>query len=190
MKNHYLFTNQISKIGKTLIQDMFKPTTARILLACCIPLLVLRVSAQEVRELNSVLSGNDVEINQIRSLVNDLQPALYYQQGELIGDRVVTPLLIDTDAASLNQIYANNPQFSNVQIIRIRLNSPEDLNVNLDISRLEFFPNLKYVYFLCTFDICEDESSKSVCEIGKISKMIISGESSKIKFFYLISIPS
>ena len=190
MKNQILLRNQLSSIGKVLFQDIIKMTSARILFACCVSLLVLRVSAQEVRELNNVLLENNVETIQIRSLVNDLQPALYYQQGVLINSNVETPLLIDIDAASLNQLYANNPQFSDVQIIRIRINNPEDLYKNLDISRLGFFPNLKYVYFLCTFEICEEQASKSACEIGKISKLIISGDSSKIKFFYLISIPS
>jgi hypothetical protein len=190
MKNHNLLTNHFSKIGKILFQHIFKPTSARIFLAFCIPLLVIRVSAQEVRELNSILSENNVETNQIRSLINDLQPALYYQQGSLISDKVETPLLLDTDAASLNLLYANNPLFNSIEILRIRINNQEDLRNNLDISRLEFFPNLKYVYFLCTFDICEEQASKSACEIGKISKLIIPEGSSKIKFFYLISIPS
>lgn len=190
MKIQNLFNNQNSTIGRSSFQDLFKIALRSLLLVFCISLLAIKVSAQDVRELNSVLSGNNTEANQLRILVNDIQPTLYFQQSQIIGDKVETPVLIVADAASLNQLYVNNPLYNSVQIIQIRINDPEDLNINLDISSLGFFPNLTYVYFLCTFDICEGESSKSVCTIGKISKMIVSGESGKIKFLYLISIPS
>jgi hypothetical protein len=190
MKNQNLFSNQTSTIGKSSFQDLFNPTSLRLLLAFCISLLVIKVSAQEVRELNSVLSGNNTEVNRLRSLVNDIQPTLFFQQSEVIGDKVEAPVIIDADAASENQLYTNNPKFNSVEIIRIRINSPEDMKLVLDISRLESFTNLKYIYFLCAFDICEEQSSKSACEIGKISKMMSSGGNSKIKFFYEISIPS
>ena len=190
MKNQNLFRNQSSTIGNSSFRDLFKQTSCRLLLALCISLLTLKVSAQEVRELNSVLSGNNNEANRLRSLVNDIQPTLSFQQNEVIGDKAGAPVLIDADVASVNQLYLNNPKFNSVEIIRIRINSPEDLNLVVDMSRLESFTNLKYLYFLCAFDICEEQSSKSACEIGKIIKMISSGGNSKIKFFYEISIPS
>lgn len=189
MKNQNLFSNQTLTFGKSSFSDLFKPASRRLLLAFCISILVLKVSAQEVRELNSVLSGNNTEANRLRSLVNDIQPALSFQQSEVMGDKTEAPVLLDADVASVNQLYINNPKFNSVEIIRIRINSPEDLKLALDISRLGSFTNLKYIYFLCAFDICEEQSSKSACEIEKILKMISSGES-KIKFFYEISIPS
>jgi hypothetical protein len=190
MKNQNSFSNQNSTIGKSSFPDLFKLASRRLLLAFCIFLIALKVSAQEVGELNNALSGNDSEVNRLRSLVNDIQPTLIFQQNEVIGDKVEAPVLIDADVASVNQLYINNPKFNRVEIVRIRINSPEDLNLVLDISKLESFTNLKYIYFLCAFDICEGQPLKSNCEIGKILKMITSGGNSKIKFFYEISIPS
>ena len=101
MKNQNLFRNQSSTIGNSSFRDLFKQTSCRLLLALCISLLTLKVSAQEVRELNSVLSGNNNEANRLRSLVNDIQPTLSFQQSDVIGDKAGAPILIDADEQSI-----------------------------------------------------------------------------------------
>ena len=190
MKKTILFSDHSSTVRKSLSRVIIKLILSRILLVTCILFLVFQVSAQEVKELNGSLSGNNAETNKLRSLVNDLQPTLYFQQNEQVGNNVEAPLLIDSDAASVDQFYVKNPEYNSVELIRIRINSPEQMNLFLDISKLDSFINLKYIYFLCAFDLCEEQSAKSACEIWKISKMINQGTNTGIRFYYLISIPS
>ncbi len=190
MKKQRTINDKQIKTEKSSFLNSFKFASGRLLLAFCISFFAFSVSAQEVKELSGLLNGNTEDINHLRSLVNDIQPTFYFQQSELIGDKGEMPTLIDTDVASVNQLYKDNPAYSSVEIIRIRISSPEDLNLILDISRLSAFLSLKYVYFLCDFKICGEQSAISDCEIGKIAKMISPEENRGITFIYLISIPS
>jgi hypothetical protein len=167
-----------------------KELPGKIILAFCLVFMVYQASAQEVKELSSALSDNNTEMVQLRSLVNDSQQTIYFQQGKIVGDIVESPVFADVDVASVKELYKINSEFNSVQIIRIRINNAEDLNLALDMTKLGTFKDLKYICFLCTFDICEGQSPKSYCETGKILKMINSGGSSSVHFYYLISIPS
>jgi len=190
MKNPNLFDQQFLYRANRWCFKSLKVAGKRIAITLFLLATTLAVSAQEVKELNSVLSGNSPEYTALGSLVNDVQPTLYLQQGKIIGDKVEKPVFTDADVASLDQLYINEAVFNQVQIIRIRVNNPEELEAVIDISKLVSFENLKYIYFLCTFDMCEGQSLKSECETGKILKMIHSGDQSRISFFYEISIPS
>lgn len=190
MKKQKLLINLNPYIERDLVKTLYKMLSKYTFLVVCISLIGIKVSAQEVRELNSVLAVNDSETNSLRNLIYDLQPVIYFQQGENIVNRGETPVYIDTDVASIDKLYVANSDFNSIEIIRIKINNPSELNLILDTSRLNSFVNLKYILFLCTFDICKGQSLKSACELSKISNIISIGEKTDIRFFYLISIPS
>lgn len=170
--------------------NSIKLTSIRTILIFYFFMLLLCSSAQDIKELNNFLSGDSPEINKLRSLAYDLQPVLYFQQNKHAEDKVDKPFMVDTDAVSIDQLYTHNADFTSIEIILIRISNPKDFDHILEISRLEAFINLKYVYFLCNYNICSEQLQKSTCEVRKIAKMISLGGNSNLIYFYLISIPS
>ena len=137
-------------------------------------------------ELNSMLvqmtgSGDSVmaeEAAHIKSLVTDIQPTVYV--GDVVrasGESV--PVCADVKAGAFSKLSIENPLFGQVELITIRINSNADLSTILDLSTIQGFTSLKYIRLLCSFD-CTAE------QLGAI----VTGNTSGIKVFYSISIPS
>lgn len=189
MKTKHLLNRHFLNSPKSPSSGSLKLALSSFLLLIILSLTGFRASAQEVSELTGVLSGDDQTAGELRTLY-ELVPTLYIYAGGPFRTNLEPPAGIDVEAGSMDQLYAANPEYSTVQIIRIRIKTPEDLNLALDVSRLAGFNSLKYVYFLCGLEICEDSPSKSACEIEKITKMILSDGNSTFRFFYLIAKPS
>lgn len=137
-------------------------------------------------ELSSMLtqmteSGDTVlveEATQIRSMVTDLHPTVYV--GDVIkASGESSPVRADVKAGAVSKLGVENSLFEQVELITIRINSHADLSAALDLSAIQGFTNLKYVRILCSFD-CTAE------QLGSI----VTGNTSGIKVFYSISIPS
>jgi hypothetical protein len=137
-------------------------------------------------ELNTTLtqmteSGDNVLVEEaagIKSLVNDLRPTVY------VGDVVKAsgesaPVRADVKAGSISKLSIENSLFEQVELITIRINSPADLSSVLDLSAIQGFTSLKYVRLLCSFE-CKAE------QLGAI----VTGNTTGIKVFYSVSIPS
>jgi len=137
-------------------------------------------------ELNSMLtqmtaSGDTVLIDEaadIKSLVTEMRPTVY------VGDVVKAsgesfPVRADVKAEAVSKLGFENVLFEQVELITLRINSQADLSVTLDLSAIQGFTNLKYVRILCSFE-CTAE------QLGAI----VTGNTSGIKVFYSVSIPS
>ncbi len=141
---------------------------------------------QSFFELNSKLaemreSGDTIitrEANYIKSLTTELHPTVY------VGEDVTAiteslPLRADIKAGSLGKLSIGNPLFEKVELITIRFSSPAELATTLDLSLIQGFMSLRYIRILCSFE-CDTE------QLGAI----VTGNTSGIKVFYSISIPS
>jgi hypothetical protein len=181
---------QILTTQKSRFRNPVKLLSEIVLLFFFNVLINSSISAQEVRSLNSVIGVKNVETLKLRSLLFDQQPTLYLEENNVVSEKVDSPLLLETDAASIKRLYEIKPEYNNVEVVRINIEKQEDLNLLLDIARLSNFNNLKYLYFLCTFDICTDQTTKSACETEKILKMVTPSKNSNITILYLISIPT
>jgi len=133
----------------------------------------------KLTELNA--SGDSVMIKEattIESLIYTIQPTLYIQQGVQKTFDQTPPVRINMDAQSVNKLSDTNPLFGQVELITIKIDSPTDLNISLNLSALPGFINLKYVYFLCSFN----------CSPEDITKLFTPNPG--VTVFYIVSLPS
>jgi hypothetical protein len=153
-------------------------------------LLVLLASAglnAQVAELKSSLelmkaSSDAAKISQaahIESLIYDLLPSVTIREGKVATYSVAPFVSVDVDIPSIGKIWEDNPLFAKAELLTIQINSLDDLKLVLDLTSLTAFPNLKYVYFLCSVN-CTPE------QVNALVKEAVPG----ILLYYLISIPS
>lgn len=141
--------------------------------------------AQDLTELNGYLeqlksSADPAEVTDalhLESLVSDFQPIIYVGKS-IVAHNEKQPVCAEAKSGSTDGLTTENPLFSQVELITIRLQSASEMNFVLDLSKLISFTNLKYVCFLCEFN----------CEIEDVQKLFIA--KTGITVTYKISIPS
>lgn len=163
----------------------------------CMLFLSASSFGQEINELGTKLSAMDKsadayirnEAVYLKSLVSDLQPTLYLQNGKFKQTELQISKRINTDVSSLQLLNLQNPIYENAEIICIKIENENDLLATLNLSDLSGFKSLKYVYFLCTFNVCQGQYSPSECEVEKIAQIIKRNENPGYLVFYSVIIP-
>ena len=118
------------------------------------------------------------EAVRIESLVYSLQSRLYILQGVEKTYGIVPPVCATVDAQSVNKLKDADSLFSQVELITIKIDKPDDLNLSLDLTALSGFTNLKYVHFLCSFSCAPEDLSKLLTPNPAVT------------VFYIVSLPS
>lgn len=121
----------------------------------------------------------------LKKLAYDLNPTLYLRNGSTNNPSGKTPVCLDTDMTSLGKLYEVNELYQQVEYITIRVEKDKDLSAMVNSVKFQDFRNLKYIYFLCTFEVC----SGTGCEIPIISQMVQETESLNLLILYKVSIP-
>ncbi len=143
------------------------------------------INAQEINEINGYLKQMKTSANagiisdalHLESLVRDFQPTIYVGKS-IVAHTETRPVCAEAKSGSIDGLTTENPLFSQVELITIRLQSASEMNFVLDLSKLISFTNLKYVCFLCEFN----------CEIEDVQKLFI--PKTGITVTYKVSIPS
>ena len=122
------------------------------------------------------------------SLASEIHPAIYLKGNTDMksfgnGDATV----VNTDAASIPMLYATNPAFGKVELIKITINSATDEAVILDLLKAASFTSLKYV--LCVFEYDSCGGNKDTCLPTKTDKLCKAPAESNVKVLYQLSIP-
>ena len=122
------------------------------------------------------------------SLASEIHPAIYLKGNTDMksfgnGDATV----VNTDAASIPMLYATNPAFGKVELIKITINSATDEAVILDLFKTASFTSLKYV--LCVFEYDSCGGNKDTCLPTKTDKLCKAPAESNVKVLYQLSIP-
>ena len=147
----------------------------------------LSSSAQEVKEFGKMLAAmkasTDVAVSsqasKLESLVYELHPSVNIQE-RIVSTFAEAPFIcVDIDAQSVSKLKDVNPLFSHAELLTIRINNQNDLNMALDLASLKGFSNLKYINFICSFE----------CSPEQVSKLIKTSDT-KIIVSYLVSVPS
>lgn len=155
-----------------------------------------KVYGQQVLELNGTLSSmkassdasQKTEADNLKSLVYDLKPALYFQNGQLTQAEKQVPVKIITDVASIHLLSDSNNLYNQVELICIKVENTSDLNFVLNVPDLASFKKLRYIFFLCTFEACPGDPESGSCIPDKISKMIQGSDNSGFTIYYQYSI--
>ena len=122
------------------------------------------------------------------SLATEIHPAIYLKGNTDMksfgnGDATV----VNTDAASIPMLYATNPAFGKVELIKITINSATDEAVILDLFKTASFTSLKYVLCVFEYDSCGGKSE--ACLQAKTDKLCKTPAESTVKVLYQLSIP-
>jgi hypothetical protein len=153
------------------------PSHSKIIFSIIFSIIVnIQLSAQTLTavELNDYLSSTGVkksrvtttskqaETNSLESLVYDLHPTAYIQNGEIkiYGDKPVVKA--ELSPSSFPLFNSGNPALSQIELLVVKLNADEEANIFLDFSQNRDFKRLKYVYVQCPFE----------CSPSQVEKMI------------------
>ena len=150
--------------------------------------------AQQIHELKSYMnemrSSADpalaAEGARLKSLVSDLHPTEYLNWGQQKKASGGDPVVVRFDAKSVNRLYGNNPAYQNVELLKVKVGSPDELKSAIDLSRLPSGGSLKYLIIVFTYDVCGGGTDK--CLSGKVRDMV-TGAESPVVVLYELSIP-
>lgn len=122
------------------------------------------------------------------SLATEIHPAIYLKGNTDMksfgnGDATV----VDTDAASIPMLYATNPAFGKVELIKITIKSATDEAVILDLLKAASFTSLKYV--LCIYQYASCGGKSETCLPSKTDKLCKTPAESAVRVLYQLSIP-
>ena len=122
------------------------------------------------------------------SLATEIHPAIYLKGNTDMksfgnGDATV----VNTDAASIPMLYATNPAFGKVELIKITINTAADEAAMLDLLKAASFKSLKYVLCIYQYDSCG--GNKDTCLPTKTDKLCKAPAESNVKVLYQLSIP-
>ena len=122
------------------------------------------------------------------SLATEIHPAIYLKGNtDMKSFGNVDATVVDTDAASIPMLYATNPAFGKVELIKISINSAVDEAVILDLLKAASFTSLKYVLCIYQYDSCG--GNKDTCLPTKTDKLCKAPAESNVKVLYQLSIP-
>jgi hypothetical protein len=158
-----------------------------------LPFLILllsltNISAQSIEKLNDRLEFPKVEDNpNLKSLVGDLHPSVYLEQMQQKKFGKDYPLIAFCDAASVNMLYNENPDFNMVKMIELKINSTGDKDVTIDLSKLQSFSKLKYLCIIFTYNPCNGQSDDC---LANIVQGMVNGNMSGVSVVYQLSIPN
>ncbi|MEI6749688.1 MAG: hypothetical protein ACOYMF_15150 [Bacteroidales bacterium] len=147
----------------------------------------LSSSAQELKEMGKTLAAMKSspdstvvrEAMHLENLVYELNPYVIIREGIFSTYADAPFVCVDIDAQSVNKLKEPNILFDQAELLTVRINTQNDLNILLDLASLNGFSKLKYINFLCSIDCTREHVSKLI----KMSK-------TGINVLYLISIPS
>jgi hypothetical protein len=148
----------------------------------------LSLSAQGVQELNMALAAmkassvKSVQDNSLRisSLVNEINPTIYINNGVIRTSHNTPSVCADVDIQSLNRLSESNSAYEQVELLKIRINEDDVSGVILNIGNLSSFTNLKYILFVCSYS----------CSPSSINSLYLSSADNGIAVYYQISIPN
>lgn len=117
-----------------------------------VTLLNITLFGQEYSTVIDNLSPSEAQ--QLQAFAETPQPGLLVLQNSIQAFGGSTPVVVLCEANATQSLYDNNASFNTVEFIRIDIRSASDLNNSLDISMLQSFSSLKYVYLFYQYDAC------------------------------------
>lgn len=134
----------------------------------------------QLKELKSGNLKSDInEAQKIESLYYNFNPGLIINRDGLKKSSVSDPIVLDLNISDISGLYKRNPEFATIEMIRVNVESGNDI-VALKLASLNGFKSLKYVVFQCGFN----------CNSDYVKTTLITGTpSQKLSVLYLVSIP-
>ena len=125
------------------------------------------------------------EGERLKSLAFDLNPTIYYTDGQVSNPSGKQPVCVESDVVSLSKLYVDNPEFSQVELLIVKISKQGDLSMYLQPDNLKSFTNLKYICVSSAINIC----NSAACEASSVSQMIAPSNNETFMILYEIAIP-
>ncbi len=148
------------------------------------------VSAQTIERLDDYLqNAGSTEVSLVDNLLEGENSTLFIYDGTSEVDGNSTPKVVSVNPNSIDILYSNNAYFKDIEIIKIKIRSSEDLEQPIDLDKLSHFENLKYIHLLIAYKICGD-TNDTECQKSEIIKLVSSAEgtTSPIILFQVVTL--
>lgn len=140
--------------------------------------------------ISEMVSSDDSDIfmqgMRLQSLVTDIHPSLYIAKGEMTAYGTGDPLVLYCDAISIQELYATNPLFSEIELVEISINSSAEIPATISPEQMTGFPNLQYMYVRFGYDACGNLSTHCLADI---LSQVFSDSATPLMVVYGISVP-
>lgn len=132
-------------------------------------------------------NAGTVEYQYLDKLVSGINPNIDLINGLRELDQSELPKVVITDVGSVPNLFEGNPDFDQIEMVKIMINSPSELQFSISSAQLMNFDKLSYVLIIFTFDICGNRSD--AC-LDSFSRNMITGDVENFDVLYRISIPN
>lgn len=151
------------------------------LIICLLLVANSNIQAQNLKDKKEVLAQLDTKkADKLNSLLNDIQPTIYLENGEMkaFGDGV--PVYLKTDAFSINKLNEKNSKFNSVEILEIYLTvEGQETKIFITPELVSGLSNLKYILIRSEYHMKSE----------KFEKILSGFSNSNIVLIYEVSIP-
>ena len=147
---------------------------------------VMPAFGQDVSGYSDYLKANDD--SRLISLATQINPNIYLRDNtDMKAHGNTTPTVVITDVESIPLLYTDRADFGNIELLKIRIDTPAEEAAKLDLKQLTAFSNLKYVLFEYQYNSCGD--NKDTCLQANTESKVNIPAGSPVKVLYLLSIP-
>lgn len=145
------------------------------------------VSAQTVERLDDKIAEQTEDAISLEALLADWEASLYVSGSEIKPSRNGSNLSLNSEGSAYLKFYEQNQRFENVELLKLRINKPSDIQTSLDLQQMISFGNLKYIVVIFTYDACG--TGNDDCLVSKVHKLIPNLGASGLPVYYKLSIP-
>lgn len=167
------FNDMISKLNQTnLNQRNLIPMFFSLFMLVS---FFMQSNGQNIKDLDSFLKEAEVsEKIAFEALLDSEGTVLLIYNNILESDG--ESKIANVSLNSINELYKPHSEFDSVELIKIKLKIPSDVNNKLELAKLSHFKNLKYILLTVTFDLCPENKADIECQAAKIGEMFLATE--------------
>jgi hypothetical protein len=94
------------------------------------------------------------ELARVISLMDDVQSSIYLMDNT-VNVYGTNPQCIYADVNTIGLLANSNLDVSAVEMVHIKINSPNDFNTVIDLNYLSNLPSIRFIYLVVSFDCTE-----------------------------------
>jgi hypothetical protein len=150
-------------------------------------LFVLQISAQTIENIDNFMNDGSGESLYLKNLITELHSSAYIEDGVVTTFGNGSPVILNTGTKEFSFLYNENSAFGETELIKL-FDKHEDLQNKLDLTRLQGFNNLAWIYVSFSFNPCSGDSDD--CLLSRVQNLFQGLDQSSVKVVYKLSIPN
>ena len=168
-----LIKTRFTKPKSTFLKTLWRKRIIALFAAFLLTGIGQVVHGQEIMHveeaISEMLASDDPDIfaegMHLQSLLVDIHPSLYINNGELSPHGSGSPIVLYPDAYSIQELYNTHPLFTQVELITITIHDDQEIPDAVMLDQMTGFPNLQYVYVKFGYDPCQPGSSPCIADM-------------------------